>query len=366
MSIDITALESELFGDLDLEKVKAPTLPPRVASNKKTIRRLSSARQRYESSIRQAVEQTSGSSVMIRAHRGWLEKQGGLVTNWKRRYFYFDPSSLTLAYYKDESMTKKKGEFTIVKDNVVVVHDKDNRQNFTVSCIGRQLKIRASSIETAVTWMACLDNSFFLSSLRQEVESRLDILKHGCIFEKHGRKGSPHDKSVWVSEDETRICWGPTTSTSKSSTSKKIAKGEAHLYIENINSIERGRTTAVFQRKASGRFKNCPDTQCFSFITKERTLDLISDSSATAEAWITSLSYLVLFTRCQKNKITECGRWSPTRKNPTKLTASNSGSSHNEAEQCVEKLEKRGEQVNELLTNSEKLSSNGTFQNECN
>ena len=112
MSIDITALESELFGDLDPIKrqydSRAPTLPPRVASNKKTIRRLSSARQRYESSIRQAVEQTSGSSVMIRAHRGWLEKQGGLVTNWKRRYFYFDPSSLTLAYYKDESMTKKK------------------------------------------------------------------------------------------------------------------------------------------------------------------------------------------------------------------------------------------------------------------
>ena len=368
-SMDLTALEKDLFGDLSDEPLPLPPRPQNSGSQsvKTHGRRVSnSARARYESSVRQAVEQKEGTTIRVRSHRGWLEKQGGLIPNWKRRYFVFEPTSSILSYFTDETCTTKKGEFEIPSSDLdrIVVHDKEGKHTFVITCVGRQLRCRASSIDDASTWMACLDNNFFITSLRAEVEVRMELLKTGCVFEKHGRKGQPHQRMVWLADDEQRLCW------SKTETSKKITK-DAFLYLEAISAIKRGRTTKVFQRKSGGQFRNAPDSQCFSLITSHgagRTLDLVAPDTQTALGWIGGLSYLTLYTRCIKEKITKTGRWTIK---PASSSASTSASTspsavHGETEENMQKLNKRGKKLDELNDASDNLVNDASsFAEHC-
>ena len=112
---------------------------------------------------------------------------------------------------------------------------------------------RAANAHAAITWMACLDNDYFYSSLRTEVDARISFLTKGCIFEKHGRKGSPHDRLVWLTNDEQKIGWSKPPPSSKETT-RKMTK-DAFVYVEQIQAIERGRTTPVFKRRAGGHYK---------------------------------------------------------------------------------------------------------------
>ena len=369
-SFDLQALEDELLGGLE------PQLPP-VERVERRKRRLSSARSRYDSSVRQAVAQTkTTNSIMVRAHCGWLEKEGGLVRNWKRRWFTFDPCTLTISYFQDETCTTKKNEFELDVDSkqpLVIYLDKD--QNiFAINCKGRQLICKALTSSAVVTWMACLDNEYFYSSLRNEVDVRLNVLTEGCLMEKHGRSGSPHERFVWLTKDEQKIAW---IKNIKDMSNKRITK-DSFMYVENIIALERGRTTKVFKRKAGGQFKNAPDSQAFSIVCSDRTFDVIAPDVATAEAWISGISYLTLFTHASIQRATRTGRWlqpkkqtksksnrtktasaSATRTN-TKTEATNAGRTMHATLESKKKLEKRGREIDELQDKSAKLKNTGS------
>ena len=383
-SFDLQALEDELLGGLE------PQLPPRPVEHvehverrttvrRTTVRRLSSARSRYDSSVRQAVAQTTN-SIMVRAHCGWLEKVGKLVRNWKRRWFTFDPCTLTISYFQDETCTTKKNEFELDIDSeqpLVTYLDKD--QNiFAINCKGRQLICKAPTSSAVVTWMACLDNEYFYSSLRNEVDVRLNVLTKGCLMEKHGRSGSPHERFVWLTKDEQKIAWIKNT---KDMSNKRITK-DSFMYVENIIAIERGRTTKVFKRKAGGQLKNAPDSQAFSIVCSDRTFDVIAPDVATAEAWISGISYLTLFTHASTQRATRTGRWLQPKKqtkskstrtiNRTKTAGASAGRTNTKTEttnagrtmhatlETKKKLEERGRKIDELQDKSAKLENTGS------
>ena len=80
-----------------------------------------------------------------------------------------------------------------------------------------------------MTWCAVLDNEFFFEKLRKEVDLRVDALRQGSVFQKHGRMGKPHDRFVWLSKDETRVCWAK-----PNSASKRLYRKDQAVYIENV------------------------------------------------------------------------------------------------------------------------------------
>lgn len=418
MSFNLQELEDDLFEGLD-----DPPLPPRQSSttksssstasnNKHGGRRLSKARARYESSVRQAVEHSNSqhSSILVRAHRGWLEKQAsGFVKNWKRRFFTFDPATATIAYWQDETCQQKKGEVeldlngsTSGGDTTGLVTFRDREQHsFVIKCKTRQLNCRAANAHAAITWMACLDNDYFYSSLRTEVDARISFLTKGCIFEKHGRKGSPHDRLVWLTNDEQKIGWSKPPSSKE--TTRKMTK-DAFVYVEQIQAIERGRTTPVFKRRAGGHYKvsvqacryffdamllseenlcfthrhvstccfflilqDAPESQCFSLLVDGRTLDLVAPDTQTAESWITAISYLTLFAHATREKVTATGRWATTIGVKSHSNSTNNvKATQSAARETRQKLEQRGQQIEELNDSSSQLAdSAGSFAGLC-
>jgi hypothetical protein len=46
--------------------------------------------------------------------------------------------------------------------------------------------------------------------MKNAMENTLSLIK-GDNFMKYGRKGKPHQRKVWISENEDRICWRSTS-----------------------------------------------------------------------------------------------------------------------------------------------------------
>ena len=375
---------------------------------------------RYESSVRRAVGEaarTDGSSSRagfdragrdvnhVRAHRGWLEKQGGIRKNWKRRFFTFHPQSLTLSYFEDAECTKKKGQFRVVPSrkqprnssadgsslSATVAYDDavEETKEFTVFCEGgRELCCRATSAAEAVTWCAVLDNEFFFTRLRREVDQRVAVLQQGHTFQKHGRMGKPHDRYVWLSKDETRVCWAKPEVVSAASASgrmKRLIKKDQVVYIENVRAIERGRKTAVFQRwsgksgksaaEPTGSQRSTLDLRCFSLVTEGRSLDLVAEDQGMAEAWIEALSYLWLFAHSMRERATRTGRWQSwqaPKYAADPVSGSNEGKitpavgANAAAAEARHKLEHRGAQIEQLQSQSAALEdSASSFEEMC-
>ena len=92
-------------------------------------------------------------------------------------------------------------------------------------------------------------------------------LQMGGIFIKHGKRGSPHPRVVWIDASLNYICWR------KPGTTSDIQKT---IRIQDIVEIKKGQHTKRFQRN-KGRDNR--DHSSFSVITvdPERTLDLEVD-----------------------------------------------------------------------------------------
>ena len=355
LKADLFELEQELAADAAETAAAAstgqPALPPRPAAAAAAIggggvagrstgggvgsaRRLSTARSRYESSVREAVrtamEQDSAGGgnrhpAHVRSHSGWLEKQGGMRKNWKRRWFSFHPMSSTLSYFEDQTCRNKKGELRLLgtantrryqqQRDIVRYNGRGgpsasavlDSRSFSVFCEGRELKCRAATADEAVTWCAVLDNEFFFSELRSEVDKRISVLRDGQVFQKHGRKGAPHSRFVWLTADETRVCWAKAEAADGSDSQTRKVQKDALVYVEKIKAVERGRKTKVFQRQSDGG--KAPDALCFSLVAEDRTLDIVAPDVATAELWISAISYLSLFAHAARERATLTGRW---------------------------------------------------------
>ena len=106
----------------------------------------------------------------------------------------------------------------------------------------------------------------------------LKIITHvvttGDVFLKYGRMGHPHNRYVFLSEKQQKLCW-----------QNKERTGTARfMFTSEILDVELGSTrTKVFQRY------NIPaelDERCFSIIGADRTLDLQARSKEVRTNWV--------------------------------------------------------------------------------
>ncbi len=100
------------------------------------------------------------------------------------------------------------------------------------------------------------------------------VITTGDVFLKYGRMGSPHNRYVFLSENQQRICW-----------QDQERKGTVRFVLAaDIRDVELGSTrTKVFQRY------NIPaelDERCFSIIATGRTLDLQARSKEVRNTWV--------------------------------------------------------------------------------
>jgi len=108
------------------------------------------------------------------------------------------------------------------------------------------------------------------------------MLIEGCNFTKHGRKGNPHKRFVWVSDNFDRIMWAESK--------KKQDKRDTEILFSEIIAVASGHTTQVFQKTGK---KGGPDLS-FSIITKDRTLDLEAIAKNIRDDWVKAFNILVV------------------------------------------------------------------------
>lgn len=120
------------------------------------------------------------------------------------------------------------------------------------------------------------------SSLEDEdVLYRLNKLSGGNVFTKHGRRGKPHARKVWLSDDLEEIWY-------QDPEQKKRAK---KIRCEAITDVYIGRdTTAVLRRSDIAAVK---DALCFSIVTPSRTLDLEAENPDEVKTWVRFLTRAV-------------------------------------------------------------------------
>ncbi|KAF0690420.1 Aste57867_18152 [Aphanomyces stellatus] len=123
------------------------------------------------------------------------------------------------------------------------------------------------------------------------IKRRMELLKQGSIFIKHGRKGNPHPRFVWCSTDLQYLCYRAVGGGSSPTAPIEIPTS-------SIQSLVLGQTTKVFQRKGD------PARAAYSFSLVyddgKRTLDLEVDEGESAGRnrqkctdWTDALLYLI-------------------------------------------------------------------------
>ena len=111
-----------------------------------------------------------------------------------------------------------------------------------------------------------------IHSRRQTLPShrRRKMLVKGGVFLKHGRRGYPKPRVVWVTPDFKYVCWRPVGHESKFNNTFQKNKLR-HMEIAMISNVITGASSDVFSRSST-----CLDFASFTLMTKnrERTLDL--------------------------------------------------------------------------------------------
>jgi len=102
----------------------------------------------------------------------------------------------------------------------------------------------------------------------------------GEVFTKHGRYGSPHDRTVSVrilrDNQTVGVDWGT---------------GQMKFTKHHVK-ITEGKVTKVFRKSSC---KEIPDNLCFSIVTAERTLDLQAHSVQSRNFWVEGLRLMIRF-----------------------------------------------------------------------
>lgn len=114
-------------------------------------------------------------------------------------------------------------------------------------------------------------------------EELIDMLKLGQKFIKYGRSGEPHERYVYLSQDEQTLFWKPLTCLCFNSDRSIKTKSLINVYIGTSNSV-------IFNR-----YKIRPEYElnCFSILSEKRTLDLRHEDSRIVKKWSQALKYLI-------------------------------------------------------------------------
>ncbi|KAL0223369.1 hypothetical protein P9112_002759 [Eukaryota sp. TZLM1-RC] len=115
----------------------------------------------------------------------------------------------------------------------------------------------------------------------KEMETRLRAkLIEGTIFLKHGKKGKPHHRFIWISPDFSLIQWRDPSK----------AKVRDALHADSVTDVCVGQTTAIFRRRSGNPGR---ENLSFSLIAGDRTLDLEAASEEERDSWVEAFRYLV-------------------------------------------------------------------------
>ena len=88
---------------------------------------------------------------------GYLEKQGALRTNFKKRYFKLYASDAKLEYFSNQRKAKSKPKGTIdLTDAFNVIKDKSNARQFQILTKRREWKLRATTAFSRDSWFASI------------------------------------------------------------------------------------------------------------------------------------------------------------------------------------------------------------------
>ncbi|KAL0237523.1 hypothetical protein PCE1_000919 [Barthelona sp. PCE] len=102
----------------------------------------------------------------------------------------------------------------------------------------------------------------------------------GSLMLKHGRRGTPNQRYIFVTKEMDSICWRDPRGT----------KIKGSIDVADIVEVLEGQQTKVFARN-SGRPNR--EEYSFSIIGTNRTLDLEAATKNQAREWISSLRYLM-------------------------------------------------------------------------
>ena len=115
----------------------------------------------------------------------------------------------------------------------------------------------------------------------------LSKLRSGAIFLKHGQRGAPHYRYVWVKEEEggrDRVCWAEL---------RRRDKVRGWMDVRGLGRVEEGHGTGgVFARS-----RGSDPRRCLTVVGEDRTLDLECISEEDREMWVIAFAFLIEHTR---------------------------------------------------------------------
>jgi hypothetical protein len=122
-------------------------------------------RQHIENSGHQVIGQldphTRQPLVMLNGHscRGYLLKMGQKFRTWNKRWFVFDRTKRTLAYYMDKTETKLRGTIyfqsisEVYVDHMRTIKSPDPKATLVVKTVDRNFYLVAPSSELMRVWV---------------------------------------------------------------------------------------------------------------------------------------------------------------------------------------------------------------------
>lgn len=134
-----------------------------------------------------------------------------------------------------------------------------------------------------------MDDNEFRGGRPAGTQWRSDIIKTlcgGAQFKKYGRRGSPHQRYVWVTADLQFVCYG----------TKKSGSPDNKIAVKAITQVLKGLQTPVFARvDAEERTKI--EKRCLSLDAPRhgegRTLDLEASSEVERKKWYDAFRFLI-------------------------------------------------------------------------
>ena len=115
----------------------------------------------------------------------------------------------------------------------------------------------------------------------QKFPRAVKVLKNGFLFLKYGKYGHPHERLVYLSDDEKMIEW-------KDANQKKCT---GSIPLDSIQDIAEGRSQGHFHRFKVKDMNQ--DKLSFSIISSRRTLDLEASIKENKLRFIESLRILI-------------------------------------------------------------------------
>ncbi len=115
----------------------------------------------------------------------------------------------------------------------------------------------------------------------QRIPRAIKILKNGFLFLKYGKYGNPHERLVYLSDDEKTLEW-------KDANQKKST---GSIALDSISNIVEGRAQGHFHRFKVKDMNQ--DKLSFSIISSRRTLDLEASIKENKIKFLESLNILI-------------------------------------------------------------------------